>query len=226
MNNNQLYQRLHFDAKKLEGTLYFETSSPNHSPSINSGRESKNRANLVIYSIYNWRYIDLLSLHNLLVSIGLSLASSLDNEGDLLSGAVSFIEKVAKDCVIRAKEMMMNVNEQYRSVVPHVLSLQGSIFTMAMAYYQSVGCPCRGYHELFFNRILYILYRVIRRTTAKLENNAKVLFKSFYFTITPVNDDWYILNETTILSQKRVRRSPSQSLVKTEGMLMMRTTWK
>ena len=79
MSNIQLYQRLDFDVKKPEGNLYFKSCSPNYSPSIDSSRESKNTAKLVLYSIYNnWRYI-VLSSHNLLVSIGLCL-TDMDNE--------------------------------------------------------------------------------------------------------------------------------------------------
>ena len=116
----------------------------------------------------------------------------------MLLELVSFIAKAGKDCVIRAKDVMVNVDEGYRSGVP-VLSLQGIIVAMTMAYYQSIGCPYKGYHELFFNRILYILYRVIGRNTAKLENNAR-LFRLFYFAII-VNDNWYLLNEITIKSE-------------------------
>ena len=108
------------------------------------------------------------------------------------------------------------------SAVP-VLHLQGSIIAIAMAYYQSIGCPCKWYHELFLNRIIYILYIVIGRSTTKLENKERLL-KSFYFEIA-VNGDQYALNEITIKHCKQVTRSPSQSLEKTEGTLM-RTTWR
>ena len=88
----------------------------------------------MIYSIYNWRCITI-SLYNLLLGIGLSLAG-IDSEDNMAPEVVHFVTKAAIDRVIRAKNVMMNMVEQYRSAIP-VLNLQGNV--VAMAYYQSVG---------------------------------------------------------------------------------------
>ena len=74
---------------------------------------------------------------------------------------------------------MSVVNESLRPPNPK-LRLSGRIIAMGMAYYCSVGCPCNGFHELFFNRLMYVLQGIVGTTLSDLEQNAQ-LFAGFQF---------------------------------------------
>ena len=51
---------------------------------------------------------------------------------------------------------------------------------MGMAYYRRVRCPCNGFHELFFNGLMYVLQGVVGTTLSDLEQNAE-FFAGFQF---------------------------------------------
>ena len=56
-----------------------------------------------------------------------------------------------------------------------------------MGYYHRVYRPCNGYHELFFNRLLYVLYRVVGNNIENLARNMG-LFDSFYFQVRVISN--------------------------------------
>ena len=94
---------------------------------------------------------------------------------------LNFIAQAAKDCTIRAKDVVMNTSGAEIPVNP-VFELSGSIIAMGMGHYRRVeDCPCNRYDELFFNGLLYFLYGVIGGTTVELLSIHTGSFQRFYF---------------------------------------------
>ena len=67
---------------------------------------------------------------------------------------------------------------------------------MGMAYYRRVGRPCNGFHELFFNGLMYVLQGVVGTTLSDLEQNAE-LFAGFQFQM-QVTGNRYTLDPLSI----------------------------
>ena len=108
---------------------------------------------------------------------------------------LTFITQAARDCEIRAKDVMSVVNESLRPLNPK-LRLSSRIIAMGMAYYCRVGRPCNGFHELFFNRLMYVLQGVVGTTLSDLEQNAQ-LFAGFQFQM-QVTGNRYTLDPLSI----------------------------
>ena len=96
-----------------EGTPYFPSAPEDQRGSsyiIDRDRDTKCMTKNIIYTIYKWGDILVLSYKTLLV-IGFLLAEM--DEQDHMSGEVAaFVPQAARDCVIRAKDVMGEVKEE------------------------------------------------------------------------------------------------------------------
>ena len=57
--------------------------------------------------------------------------SSINNKDDMIFEVLNFVTKAAKDCMIRAKDVMMNVSAEQRPTKP-VLHLDRRVIAMGM----------------------------------------------------------------------------------------------
>ena len=98
----------------------------------------------------------------------------------MIFAVLSIITQATSDCVIRAKHVTMNASEEQCPASKPVHQLDGKMIAMAMGYYCKVVCPFNGYHELFYNGLLYILFGVVGLNITTIANNVH-LFKGFYY---------------------------------------------
>ena len=77
-----------------------------------------------------------------------------------------FINPAARDCVIRAKTIVVEALQNEQDLV---LVFEGKFIAADMAYYLKNGNQCYRYHELFFNGLLAVLYGAYRHTNKDLE---------------------------------------------------------
>ena len=111
----------------------------------------------------------------LLAIAGFSLAS-INDVNDMTYEVLIFITQAARDCTIRAKDVMMNARGVQIPVNP-VLEQKHNCTGHGLLYCR-VGHPCNGgYHELFFNGLLY---GVVGTSIQHLRTHMSS-FKRFYF---------------------------------------------
>ena len=60
------------------------------------------------------------------------------------------------------------------------LRLSGKIIAMGMNHYRKIGHPCNGFHELFFNGLMFVLQGVVGANLAELEQNADLFVGDHY----------------------------------------------
>ena len=142
---------------------------------VDRTRDISSNTDLIIYSIFQWGAI-LVSSYQALCAIGFCLAE-MHEEDNMDYKVLAFILQAARDCAIRAKDVMDAVTEVNHPPRPK-LRINWSIIAMAMGYYPRVGQPCSGYHELFFNGLLYVLFGVVGNTNKDLFRNTR-FFENF-----------------------------------------------
>ena len=81
---------------------------------------------------------------------------------------LAFVPQVARDCVIRAKDVIGAVSEELQFPNPK-LRFSGKIIAMGMSHYRGHGSSCNGFHELFFNGLMFVLQGVVGANLADLK---------------------------------------------------------
>ena len=156
-NISDFYNAIRYNCPRPEfaGTPYFP-SRRGTANLVDEDRDGRGTTDLIIYLIYQWGNL-LVSSYQMLLAIGFCIVEM--NERDNMEfNVLTFIAQAARDCEIRAKDVMSVVNELLRPANPK-LRLNGRIIAMGMAYYNRVGRPCNGFHELFFNGLMYVLHK-------------------------------------------------------------------
>ena len=156
-NNTDVYNAIRYNHPQPDfaGTPYFP-SRRGTTNLVDKTRDGRGTTDLIIYSIYQWGTL-LISSYQALLAIGFCLAK-MNDQDNMDSDVLTVIAQMARDCEIRAKDVMSVVNESLRPAKPK-LRLNGRIIAMGMAYYNRVGRPCNGFHELFFNGLMYVLHK-------------------------------------------------------------------
>ena len=166
-NNFDFYNVIRYNCPQPDyaGTPYFP-SRHGVTNLVDATRNGRGNTNLIIFLIYQWGTLLVLSFQALLV-IRFCLVE-MNEEDNMYFDVLTFIAQAARDCEIRAKDVMSAVTEVNRPARLK-LRLNGRIIAMGMAYYHRVGRPCSGFHELFFNGLMYVLQGVVGSTISDLE---------------------------------------------------------
>ena len=157
-----------------EGTPYFPSAQEDQSGSshiVNRDRDAKGLTKSIIYTVYKWGDI-LVSSYKTLLVMGFCLAE-MDERDHMTYEVLAFIPQAARDCVIRAKDVMGKVSEELQFPKTK-LRLSGKIIAMGMSHYCGHGSPCNGFHELFFNGLMFVLQGVVGTNLAELEQNVSL----------------------------------------------------
>ena len=120
--NSLFYKSLEFDPPSAQGIPYFEsgvTGKVQVGPRINREMRSKTEMELVIYLVYRWGTITVLSFPAL-IAIRHEL-STINNGDNIIFEVLSFITQATRDCVIRAKQVMMNGSAEQRPALKSIL---------------------------------------------------------------------------------------------------------
>ena len=154
-NNAAFYNAIRYDRPRPDhaGTPYFPSRRGVANP-VDTTRDGRGNTDLIIYLIYQWGTLLVLSYH-ILLAIGFCLAE-MNEEDNMHFDVLTLIAQAARDCEIRAKDVMYAVTWANRPVRPR-LRINGRVIAMGMAYYCRVGHPCSDFHELFFNGRMYVL---------------------------------------------------------------------
>ena len=101
----------------------------------------------------------------------------MNEEDNMHYDVLMFIGQAARDCEIRAKDVMAEVKEEFRLPnQPNLkLRLNGKIIAMGMSHYRGHGNPCNGFHELFFNGLMFVLHGVVGDNLADLDQMSSCL---------------------------------------------------
>ena len=94
------------------------------------------------------------SHYSTLLSFGMGIAAVNRTEAPSKESSL-FVLHAAQDCAIRATDILRQ--EGIAPLNPY-LSFNGDVIAAGMAEYWQKGDKCRGYHELFFNGLLVVLY--------------------------------------------------------------------
>ena len=107
-----------------------------------------------------------------LLSFGMGLAT-IDGEGNPGFASSVFVLQAARDCALRVQHIFWQ-----QDVGPDNpnLSFYGDVIGAGMAEYWESGCKCHGYHELFLNGLLLVLYGGIRNCAVGILDSAKAFW--------------------------------------------------
>ena len=95
---------------------------------------------------------------------------------------LKFIPQAARDCSIRAKDVMEAVSDKLKFPNPK-LRLNGKEIAMGMSHYRRHGQPCNGFHELFFNGVMFVLQGIVGANFTELERNVELFTVGQYEVI-------------------------------------------
>ena len=84
------------------------------------------------------------------------------------------------------------------------LRISGKIIAMGMGYYRRGGRPCNGFHELFFNGLMYVLQGVVSNTLSNLEQNAE-FFGGYQFQMQVTGDRYTPLTSLSLSMPLEIR---------------------
>ena len=184
-----------------EGTPYFPSAQEDQNGStyaVDRDRDSKGVTEQIIYLIYKWGDI-LLSSYKTLLTIGFCLVE-MDDQDDMTYEVLKFIPQAARDCAIRAKDVMEAVSDKLKFPNPK-LRLNGKEIAMGMSHYCRHGSPCNGFHELFFNGVMFVLQGIVGANFAELKQNVD-LFTAGQYEILAKGGKYKL--DTLILEHKAV----------------------
>ena len=119
----------------------------------------------------------------------------MDGQDNMAYNVLAFIPQAARDCEIRAKDVMGNVKESLQLRDPK-LRLSGKIIAMGTSHYRRIGHPCNGFHELFFNGLMFVLQGIVGVDIAELERNSEMFVTGLYQA--NVRGARYALDEVSI----------------------------
>ena len=97
--------------------------------------------------------------------------TTIDGEDNPGLAASVFVLQAACYCAVRAQHMLrqQDIGPDHPN-----LSFYGDVIGAGMAEYWESGCKCHDYHELFFNRLLLVLYGGIGNSAEGILDNAEV----------------------------------------------------
>ena len=104
-----------------EGSPYFPSAQEGQNGSahiVDRDREAKGVTEHIIYSIYKWGDL-LVSSYKTLLAIGFCLVE-MDERDNMTFEVLSFIPQAARDCAIRAKDVMEAVRGEERPSNPRL----------------------------------------------------------------------------------------------------------
>ena len=179
-----------------EGSPYFPSAQEGQNGSahvVDRNREARGVTENIIYSIYEWGDI-LVSSYKTLLAIGFCLVE-MDERDSMTFEVLSFVTQAARDCAIRAKDVMGAVHGDLQIPNPR-LRISGKVIAMGMGHYRRHGRPCNGFHELFFNGLVQVLHGTLGANFRELERNAD-LFAAGQFGVS-ARGGRYILDTMVI----------------------------